>query len=138
MARRRSGASVHRDAFRRSRETFSRAEVFDFLAELPRDRYAYREEPGDDLDFDGFTRGGAAYLQRPGAAPRRYGRSVSPSWRQQLNLAGHLVMRPDEAVSFCVRRKARREVLFALRRAGWSGSAQKRFWRRTEESNYSC
>lgn len=41
-------------------------------------------------------------------------------------------------VLFCVRRKMRREVLFALRRAGYSGSARKRHYHRSQESKYGC
>lgn len=38
----------------------------------------------------------------------------------------------------CVRRKQRREVLFAFRRAGYAGSAPKRRYRRTSYSKYGC
>lgn len=48
-----------------------------------------------------------------------------------------LAMRVPRHVLFCVRRKSRREVLFAYRRAGFSGSAPRRY-RRTAESRYSC
>lgn len=41
-------------------------------------------------------------------------------------------------VGFCVRRKQRREVLFALGRAGYGGSAPKRHYRRNMNSNYGC
>lgn len=41
-------------------------------------------------------------------------------------------------VMFCVRRKQRREVLFALNRAGYSGSARKSKWRRSITSKYGC
>lgn len=40
-------------------------------------------------------------------------------------------------VRFCVQRKTRREVLFALRRAGYSGSAP-RSYSRSANSNYGC
>lgn len=38
----------------------------------------------------------------------------------------------------CVRRKQRRETLFAINRAGFSGSAPKRHYHRTDDSYYSC
>lgn len=44
---------------------------------------------------------------------------------------------PRKAV-FCVRRKSRREVLFALRRAGFRGSAPKRHYRRSQDSLWRC
>lgn len=48
-----------------------------------------------------------------------------------------LQVRAPKKVSFCVRRKARREVLFALKRAGFSGSAPHSY-RRTAHSHWSC
>lgn len=47
-------------------------------------------------------------------------------------------MRRAKSVDFCVRRKARREVLFAVRRAGFRGSAPKRSYRRSGDSQYRC
>lgn len=41
-------------------------------------------------------------------------------------------------VAFCVRRKQRREVLFAKRKAGYSGSVRKSYFRRTISSRYGC
>lgn len=41
-------------------------------------------------------------------------------------------------VLFCVRRKQRRETLFAIRRAGYSGSAPKRHYYRKLTSSYGC
>lgn len=40
--------------------------------------------------------------------------------------------------SVCVLRRRRRETLFALNRAGYSGSASKRHYQRTADSGYSC
>lgn len=56
---------------------------------------------------------------------------ILPSWRAVLAEAPY-------RVRFCVQRKSRREVLFAFRRAGYSGSARKSRWRRTSNSNYGC
>lgn len=44
----------------------------------------------------------------------------------------------SKAALICVRRKRRREVLFALGRAGYRGSAPKRHYRRTADSYYRC
>lgn len=41
-------------------------------------------------------------------------------------------------VKFCVARKQRREILFAKKKAGFSGSAPKRRYRRTLNSKYRC
>lgn len=41
-------------------------------------------------------------------------------------------------VKFCVRRKIRREVMFARNMAGRRGIGRGKTWRRSENSNYSC
>lgn len=41
-------------------------------------------------------------------------------------------------VLVCVKRKQRRETLFALNRAGGAGSAPKRHYKRTIDSQFSC
>lgn len=43
-----------------------------------------------------------------------------------------------ERVLLCVRRKERRRALFAFGRAGFSGSARKRHWKRNQFSNWRC
>lgn len=66
--------------------------------------------------------------------PRRGFRPLSVqdiAWRS-------LRIRAPAKVVFCVRRKERREVLFAKQRAGFRGSAKKRFWRRSQNSQYRC
>lgn len=55
----------------------------------------------------------------------------SVSWRANLN-------RMPSRVKFCLARKSRREVLFAMGRAGFGGSAPKKHYRRTSNSNYGC
>lgn len=50
----------------------------------------------------------------------------------------NLALRGDSRESFCVRRKERREVLFALKRAGFGGSARKKVWRRNYQSKWRC
>lgn len=47
-------------------------------------------------------------------------------------------LRADPRVSFCVSRKKRREVLFALNRAGFRGSARKVKWKRSYNSQWRC
>lgn len=49
-----------------------------------------------------------------------------------------LRMLTPSRVRFCVQRKARREVLFALGRAGYSGSAPRSHYRRSGSSLYKC
>lgn len=44
----------------------------------------------------------------------------------------------DPRVSFCAKRKERREVLFAMKRAGYRGSVKKKSWRRTFNSQWRC
>lgn len=41
-------------------------------------------------------------------------------------------------VAYCARRKVRRQVLFALRRAGYSGSAPKKHYQRGQSSQWRC
>lgn len=71
---------------------------------------------------------GERVLQRD---PRRFSSRGGP-------LVARLVMDAPDRVLFCMRRKIRREVLFAMNRAGFGGSARKRFWDRTEDSQYGC
>lgn len=52
------------------------------------------------------------------------------SWLPEVHLPAR--------VRFCVQRKQRREVLFALKRAGFRGSAPKKRYRRNASSNYRC
>lgn len=66
--------------------------------------------------------------EQPLARPR-VGRVFS--WLPFLN-------RMPMRVKFCVQRKVRRQVLFAFRRAGYSGSARKAHWNRSANSNYGC
>lgn len=49
-----------------------------------------------------------------------------------------LAIRVPNRVSFCLQRKSRREVLFALRRAGFRGSAPKRHYLRRQSSAWRC
>lgn len=49
-----------------------------------------------------------------------------------------LEVRVPQRVRFCLQRKQRREVLFAWKRAGFRGSAPKRFYRRSQNSQYRC
>lgn len=51
---------------------------------------------------------------------------------------GRLFYSAPARVRKCVQRKERRAVLFALERAGFAGSAPKRHYRRTEDSNWRC
>lgn len=61
--------------------------------------------------------------------PRRYG--------QQPRLAKTIQISAPRKVLACLRRRRRREVLFALKRAGRRGSAPGPY-RRTKFSSYSC
>lgn len=61
----------------------------------------------------------------------------SPFAKRPGYLLQKLYMRQPERVRFCVQRSQRREVLFALNRAGYSGSAPGRY-RRTQNSQYRC
>lgn len=54
-----------------------------------------------------------------------------------LNLSGLRFGFP-KSVRVCVSRKQRREVLFSLRKAGFSGSARKKRYRRNAFSQYGC
>lgn len=68
---------------------------------------------------------------------RWYGMAPAPTRLHRVP-AKQLFMRAPSRVRFCVKRKERREVLFALRRAGYSGSARKRRWYRNASSQYRC
>lgn len=58
--------------------------------------------------------------------------------RARLESVSFRVSELPSRVRFCVQRNQRREVLFAMRRAGYSGSAPKRSYRRTSSSKYGC
>jgi len=60
------------------------------------------------------------------------------SRRTQQTKLSALSVRVPTRVKFCLQRKQRREVLFAFRRAGYGGSAPKRSYRRTQNSQYRC
>lgn len=83
-------------------------------------------------------------LVRPSPLSRKVGRAFvfrSPfysQYRQMLSL-GRMVARPSR-VMFCVKRKIRKEVLFALRKAGYRGSGpgRRRTYRRTGDSSHGC
>jgi len=100
---------------------------------------------------------GRAPIQAEGEAwrPRALSR-ITQAGRRRLGLRGRLTLPLAERVSlgranlrlpairvprlvkFCRQRKERREVLFAMRRAGFSGSAPKRHYRRTPDSLFGC
>lgn len=55
----------------------------------------------------------------------------------QMKFVGHAIRFPKKTL-LCVSRKIRRQVLFAYRKAGFSGSARKRHWNRSGNSVFSC
>lgn len=57
--------------------------------------------------------------------------------KAQLRALEEVRARAPSRVRFCVQRKQRKEVLFALGRAGFSGSARGKY-RRTSSSQYRC
>lgn len=58
--------------------------------------------------------------------------------RQNFSELKKLQISAPSRALFCVRRKQRKEVLFALGRAGFRGSAPKKHYRRTQDSQYRC
>lgn len=84
----------------------------------------------------GFDRGMG---QRPISAAHHYLRLLGSLPSRTPPLAKQpLFIRVPTKVGFCLQRKQRREVLFALRRAGFGGSAPKRRYRRTQNSQWRC
>lgn len=82
-----------------------------------------------------FTPSPRRFLGRvwsPPAPPRRFPRQRSFTGLRTLQI------RVPPRVKFCIQRKERREVLFALGRAGFRGSAPKRRYRRTQNSQWRC
>lgn len=71
---------------------------------------------------------------RPVAAQLAFRRYAERRNRELLSLW----MRSPGRVDFCVRRKVRKEVLFARGVAGRSGGSPKRNYERTQNSQYSC
>lgn len=65
----------------------------------------------------------------------RYGRRLNFGKYSALR---QLAVKLPSRVKFCLDRRERREVLFAKRLAGYSGSARKRYWNRSQNSQYSC
>lgn len=64
---------------------------------------------------------------------------AKPGRKARLSFGGSVPLREyPHRVRECLVRKQRREVLFAFKRAGFSGSAPKRSYRRTVSSKYGC
>lgn len=99
----------------------------------------------DSLDFDGGY-GGYAPMSASSVAlgVARHGLRPSRSLAerlsrpQQFRVLARLQVRVPSRVFFCQQRQVRREVLFAKQRAGYGGSAKKKHWRRTQNSQYRC
>lgn len=74
------------------------------------------------------------------SVPRYLRREVPLKVRKSLPpiIVRSLPLRAPSRVLFCLRRKERREVLFAFKRAGYSGSARKRHYVRNQNSRYRC
>lgn len=86
----------------------------------------------------------AVYPMLPRRRSRFYTFSPAKHERSEFNrrvfgpsLTG-LTARAPAKVRFCLQRKARREVLFALRRAGFRGSTGRTKYVRRESSNWRC
>lgn len=82
----------------------------------------------------------AVYLQdRPAVKPYapKARRTANRSGRQYLSQLMQSINAPRN-VQFCVRRKIRREVMFAKNVAGRRGVGRGKSWRRTNESRYHC
>lgn len=76
---------------------------------------------------------------RRSQAGRGYSYSAPPRpSRRAFGFQSLLSIATPSRVAFCVRRTIRRQVLFALGRAGYSGSAPKRHYRRTQNSQWRC
>lgn len=90
----------------------------------------------------------AVYPRRPlrssPVAPFRFSARAARPLQFRFGVAEHfasprtLPLKVPSRVRFCVQRKERRQVLFALERAGYRGSAPKRHYQRTQESQYRC
>lgn len=81
------------------------------------------------------------YVPRVFVAPSPFPPARQPKVSKAVQGYGHLRvlrMRAPARVAFCVRRKQRREVLFAFQRAGFGGSAPKRHYVRGVDSQYRC
>lgn len=100
--------------------------------------------PAKRISFLQSRPGSGGPLVRPSPLSRKVGRAFvfrSPfysQYRQMLSL-GRMVARPSR-VMFCVKRKIRKEVLFAFRKAGYRGSGpgRRRTYRRTGDSSHGC
>lgn len=134
---------------RRDRVVTSRPGAAEFDAangELPRSTYRVLEA------FDVHTPDSPVYLERVqrgtgrgnrrtastvySLSPRRHALarskagSILRSWRFHVSV--------PRKMGFCVRRKQRKEVLFALSIAGRSGVGRGKRWRRNAQSSYRC
>lgn len=134
---------------RRDREVFSAGdrEFYRSSGTLPRntDRdfgnelYGYRSEAVYPSDWRAEQRMPQTFTSTivfPARYPAKQRRKalLSSGYSRPLPVLRELPYRVRE----CVRRKDRREVLFAFRRAGYSGSAPKRKYFRKLMSNYGC
>lgn len=111
-------------------------------------RFLFEELQGSDRSVGGVLRGLAplSVAQRDVGLKQWVGvNRRSPTKRafskaRYYNKLGALAIAAPSRVQFCVRRKVRREVLFAIRKVGRSGSSPGRYrrYRRTGDSRYSC
>lgn len=135
--RRRSGRSEPYD-FRRGEPHFRSRSKLD----LPPETFGSSKQRDDDWLRQSPVAQDSVYPW----SPSRPLRSAMVSPYSQLrgarvlpaHLANQLSVKIPDRVKFCVQRKERRETLFALNRAGYSGSAKKRFWNRKKSSQWRC
>lgn len=138
---------------RSRRDLFSSGDVLEHLTGLDRLPRAVRLDLERDEDLPALPAHRAPETVYPWASSRLLPDRqrlfsyrpppAKPRRKARLELGRYsslrvLQMRVPARVDFCIRRKKRREVLFAFRRAGFRGSAGKRFWRRSSSSSYSC
>ena len=124
----------------RRRMTFTSAgRDFSFPSRrLPPRRFSISQDVADygpfsrSADFPPTSRSSS---YKAGLRPRK---RPAERWVDQYSALAILQTLAPSRALHCVRRKLRREVLFALRRAGFSGSAPKREYNRTADSQWRC
>lgn len=150
MARRRDRVSAERSTgareFDRANGSLPRTNDRDFKDHIVFDPFAAVEpsfrESGKRVPQSGRVWGYGAQphaSREDGKKRRRFGYlfGAASGWLP-LPFSAKPVFDLPHRVKVCLRRKQRREVLFAFRRAGYSGSAPKRSYRRTANSFYGC
>lgn len=119
-----------------------RLSINEELAALAPIRSSYFFGETDERDFPHaltFIPSGQVWPKARRVGPAAFGLgSLAYQWHSAMAPLRKLQMLAPRRVLFCLRRKVRKEIMFALNIAGRRGVGAGKRWRRTENSNWRC